>query len=428
MERAGRAVALEAVRMGTGYGTKVIVLAGPGNNGGDGYVAARVLAGRGVAVEVEALADARTQPAIAAMNRARAAGVPIRPMGELRSADLLIDALFGGGFRQGIPGVVRPWAQSSDPVLAVDVPSGLDPGTGQVGEASFTAARTVTFGALKTGHVLGEGPDRCGLVSVADIGLPEGDAELMMTDESDAPRPVRPRIAHKWSAGSVLVIGGSPGMIGAAILAGRSALNFGAGAVGLAVPEAAAAMANAAAPELLHYEIDDLPTRYRVLVLGPGLGVEHSDRAAKLISDWSGPMVIDADALSAVDAKRPLPNREAVLTPHAGEFERLTGVRSEYQAARSLARTVEATVLLKGNPTFVTDGATPWTIDSGGPELASIGTGDVLAGMVGALLARGLSPLEAARSGAYWHGRAAATLASRRSVTATALVDHIASI
>lgn len=428
MERAGRAIALEAVLMGAGYGTRVVVLAGPGNNGGDGYVAARLLRQRGVAVEVQALGDPKTRWSITAMGRAHDWGVPIHPIGEARPADLLVDALFGGGFRKGVPDVVRSWMASPLTVLAVDVPSGLDPTTGEVDGWAFSAARTMTFGALRTGHILGEGPDRCGVVNVADIGLPEGNAELHVTDEIDATRPARPRTAHKWSAGSVLVVGGSPGMTGAAILAGRAALNFGAGAVGLAVPDSAAATANASAPELLHYPIDDLPTRYQVLVIGPGLGLEQTDLVAKLIADWSGPMVIDADALAALDSRRPLPNRSAVLTPHSGEFERLAGVASSYQAARALAEALEATVLLKGNPTFVTDGTTPWVIDTGGPELATIGTGDVLSGMLGALLAGGLSPLEAARSAAYWHGRAGADLASRRTVTATALAEHVASI
>lgn len=427
MERAGRAVALEAVRMGASYGSKVIVLAGPGNNGGDGYVAARLLRQRGVAVEVEALGDPRTRPALTAMGRARNSGVRIGPLGPVRPASLLVDALFGGGFRKGLPDEVRSWMTSPVPVLAVDVPSGLDPTTGLV-EAAFAAKRTVTFGALKTGHLLREGPDRCGEVIVADIGLPEGEAELLVAEEADAMRPTRPRTAHKWSAGSVLVVGGSPGMIGAAILAGRAALNFGAGAVGLAVPDASAAVASASAPELLHYPIDDPPTRYNVLVVGPGLGLDRVDYAVKLIAHWAGPIVIDADALAAVDTEHPLTNRKAVLTPHAGEFERLTSSAPTYQAAQALARSFGTTVLLKGNPTFVTDGTTPWVIDTGGPELATIGTGDVLSGMIGALLAVGLSPIEGARSAAYWHGRAAADLAALRTVTAAALVEHIARI
>lgn len=428
MERAGRAVALEAIRMGATYGSTVIVLAGPGNNGGDGYVAAHLLRQRGIAVEVEALGDPRTRPSLAAMGRTRNAGVRIRPIGPTRQADLVIDALFGGGFRKGLPDEARSWMTSPAPVLAIDVPSGLDPTTGLTDHGAFTAERTVTFGALKTGHLLGEGPDRCGEVIVADIGLPVGAAELLVTEEADAVRPIRPRTVHKWSAGSVLVVGGSPGMIGAAILAGRAALNFGAGAVGLTVPDASAAAASAAAPELLHYPIDDLPPRYEVLVIGPGLGTDRVDSAVKLISDWPGPIVIDADALAAVDVKHPLTNRRVVLTPHAGEFERLTSARATYGAAQTLARSLAATVLLKGNPTFVTDGATPWVIDTGGPELATIGTGDVLAGMIGALLASGLSPIEAARSAAFWHGRAAADLAGLRTVTAAALVEHIARI
>lgn len=394
MERAGRAVALEAVRMGASYGSKVIVLAGPGNNGGDGYVAARLLHQRGVAVEVEALGDPRTRPALAAMGRARNSGLRIRPLGPGRPASLMVDALFGGGFRKGLPDGVRSWMTSRVPVLAVDVPSGLDPTTGLVDQAAFTAQKTVTFGALKTGHLLGEGPDRCGEVIVADIGLPEGEPELLVTEEADAVRPARPRTAHKWSAGSVLVVGGSPGMVGAAILAGRAALNFGAGSVGLAVPEASAAAATASAPELLHYLIDDLPTRYNVLVVGPGLGVDRVDYAVKLISGWTGPVVIDADSLAAVDTEHPMTNQRAVLTPHAGEFERMTSGAPTYQAARALAHAIDTTVLLKGNPTFVSDGTAPWVVDTGGPELATIGTGDVLSGMIGALLSGGLSPID----------------------------------
>lgn len=426
MERAGRAVALAAAAMGIGYGSKVTVLGGPGNNGGDGYVAARLLRQRGAAVEIQSLGDPRTPPALAAMGLAREAGLPIRPIGPPGRADLLIDALFGGGFHRGIPAEVRSWMESSYPVLAVDVPSGLDPATGAVDESCFSALKTVTFGALKTGHMLGDGPDRCGEVIVADIGLPDGSPELLVTEEADAPLPKRSRNVHKWSAGSVLVVGGGPGMIGAAILAGRAALNFGAGAVGVAVPEEARVAAAAAAPELLHYPIDDLPTRYQVLVIGPGLGGERADLASKLISTWSGPIVVDADALSALD--RPFANQFAVLTPHAGEFERLTGKSPSYEAARDLAATLGATVLLKGNPTFVTDGTTPWVVNTGGPELATIGTGDVLSGMIGALLATGLSPIAAARSAAFWHGRAGAELAAVGTVTAASLVDRVSHV
>jgi hydroxyethylthiazole kinase-like uncharacterized protein yjeF len=438
MERAGRGVALAAVGMGAGYGTRVSVLAGPGNNGGDGYVAARLLRRRGVGVEVLTLGDPQTAAAIAARELARSAGVPITALGSPHPTDLLIDALFGGGFRAGLPPLVRDWISARHPVLAVDVPSGLDPATGVIAEAAFQASRTVTFHALKVGHVIGSGPEACGDVTVVDIGLEGGDPELFLTDEIDAPRPLRLRTAHKWSAGSVLVVGGAAGMTGAAVLAGKAALGFGAGAVGLAVPEESSQVAAAAAPELLHYSLDDLPERYDVLLIGPGLGIDRADLAVKLLSDWDGPVVVDADALAAVTPGRTLakakgprdPGRKggAVITPHAGEFERLTGQPATYSAARELAAGIGAVVVLKGNPTFVTDGDVPWVVNTGGPELATIGTGDVLAGMTAALLARGLEPVVAGRSAAYWHGRAGAELAKTRVVTALRLVDEIGAV
>ncbi len=308
----------------------------------------------------------------------------------------------------------------------MDIPSGLDPATGDLTDEAFHATRTVTFHALKVGHVIGSGPDVCGLVTVADIGLEGGNPELLLTEEDDAPRPSRPRTAHKWSTGSVLVVGGSSGMTGAAVLAGKAALGFGAGAVGLAVPEDAADVAAASAPELLHYSIDDLPERYDVLLIGPGMGSDRVDLAAKLISSWEGPVVVDADALAAVGSELTASRRfGTVVTPHAGEFKRMTGQEPSYLRARELAGRLDATVLLKGNPTFITDGEVPWVVNTGGPELATIGTGDVLAGMTAALLAGGEAPVVAARSAAYWHGRAGAEIARTRVVTAMRLVNEI---
>ena len=235
-------------------------------------MAARLLRERGVGVEILSLAEPGTEPARNARARARAAGVPIFALGPPHRTDLVIDALFGGGFRSGLAGAVNDWIDSASPVLAVDVPTGLDPATGRIAGMAFRASRTVTFHALKVGHLIGSGPDVCGDVTVADIGLEGGDPELLLTEETDAPRLSRSRTAHKWSAGSVLVVGGAPGMTGAAVMAGKAALGFGAGAVGLAVPDEAADVAAAAAPELLHYSIDDLPERYDVLLIGPGSG------------------------------------------------------------------------------------------------------------------------------------------------------------
>jgi NAD(P)H-hydrate epimerase len=422
MERAGLAVALAAVRHGAAYGRRVLVLAGPGNNGGDGYVAARHLAGRGVDVVVLRLAPPRT-PAARWAAGSLPGSVRVRPLGPPAAAELVIDALFGGGFREGVPGEVEPWFDHPAPVVAVDVPSGLDPATGTVAGGAFSAVETVTFHALRPGHLLGEGPDRCGRVTVADIGLAGGDPCLRVVEGADAPRPGRLRTAHKWSAGSVLVVGGAAGMTGAAVFAGRSALHFGAGAVGVSSPERATiAML---APELLTHPLGSVPERYRTLIIGPGLGPAHTDDVAALLASHPGPVVLDADGLAAgAEALRARPG-PTVLTPHAGEFARLSGSEATAEAARGFAAATGTVVLLKGNPTVVTDGGVPWVVTSNGPELATIGTGDVLAGMVGALLARGLDPLDAARSAAYWHGVAGADLARSGTVTADRLSVHV---
>jgi hydroxyethylthiazole kinase-like uncharacterized protein yjeF len=423
MERAGMAVALAAAEMGAGYSTRVTVLVGPGNNGGDGYVAARHLARRGAHVEIRPLAPPKSAGCRWAASTARLWRVPVVDLDDPVRADLVVDAVFGGGFRGQPPASLERWFDLDVPVLAVDVPTGLDPATGLVEGRSFDADVTVTFHTLFPGHLLGEGPDRCGRVQVADIGLPPGFPYLLVAEESDCPRPARARIAHKWSAGSVLVVGGSPGMVGAAVMAARSALSFGAGAVGLATPDRR--LAQELAPEVLAYELDDLPDRYRVVVVGPGLAAGNDDLVKRVLG--SGALVVaDAGAFDTLDPGV-LASVEAplVLTPHAGEFGRLARAEAGPEEARAFAAATGTVLLLKGNPTFVTDGATPVVVTSGGPELASIGTGDVLAGMVAALLARGVAPAPAAWSAAYWHGVAAADLAGSGAVTAHRLVDHV---
>lgn len=424
MDRAGLAVALAVSEMGAGYGSRVAVLCGPGNNGGDGYVAARHLHRRGVAVHVEALAPPKTEAAEGAAAAARRAGVSTQEMGGPRPVDLVVDALFGGGFRRGLPEVVEPWIELDVPVVSVDIPTGVDPDTGRVEVAAFRADRTVTFGGLKPGHLLDAGPEHCGQVTVVDIGLAEGEPLLKVAEDADSPRPLRPPRSHKWSAGSVLVVGGGEGMVGAAVLAGRAALHFGAGAVGVASREST--VVSGLAPELLTHPldrlVDDLMDRYDVVVVGPGLGDESE--VVEQVLARGGNVLADADALRSVDALETSPAR-LVVTPHAGEFRRLTGDRADPDAARELAQRLGAVVVLKGWPTFVTDGGVPWAVISGGPELATIGTGDVLAGMTAALWARGVSPAVAARSAAHWHGVAGSDLAAETTVTADGLARHI---
>lgn len=436
MERAGLGVALAAVGMGARYGSRVIVLAGPGNNGGDGYVAARYLKRRGVAVEILALSDPRSDDARWAEAGAVAAGVPIRLLGSPQEADLIVDALFGSGFHGTLPDIVVPWTETSTPVLAVDVPSGLNGETGTAEGPLFRAAVTVTFHSQKVGQTIGIGPDACGRIVVRDIGLSGGEAAFFLADEVDAPRPVRSRIAHKWSAGSVMVVGGSPGMTGAALLAARSALHGGAGSVEIACPGGLQTIYAQAAPELLTIGIGDgsrfeatdataiaaAARRFDVLAVGPGLGRGQEGFIELLLRAWKGPLLIDADGINALTVDG-LTKRDAptIITPHAGEFQRLTGNGAGYESAATLADESGAVVVLKGSPTFIM-GNERWAVTTGGPELATIGTGDVLTGLLSALWARGLDAETAARSAAFWHGRAGSSLAEKQTVTA----DHLA--
>jgi NAD(P)H-hydrate epimerase len=442
MDRAGLGVALAAVEMGARYGSRVAVLAGTGNNGGDGWVAARYLSRRGAQVRVYSLGFPRGDysPARKAAVDAYAAGVGVRSLDAVEPADLLIDALFGVGFRGTLPAAAVKWLDHPAPLLAVDVPSGLNALTGADDGPSFTARRTVTFHALKPGHLVGAGPGRCGTVSVVDIGLVGGTPELRLCEDADAPRPARSPSAHKWSAGSVAVVGGAAGMTGAALLAAQAAVAFGAGSVSVVCPGAAQPVYATAAPGLLTKGVGrtaafpagsarlivDYLERFDVAIVGPGLGEVPPGFVEEILELRAGPVVLDADGLNALDGLEPLIDRAAptVITPHAGEFRRLTGEPATYHAAAELPDKAGVVVLLKGNPTFVV-GADRWVVTSGGAELATIGTGDVLAGMIGALWARGLDGETAARSAAHWHGTAGAALAAGGTVTAETLAGAV---
>lgn len=428
MDRAGHAVALAAVRAGAGYGKRVAVLAGPGNNGGDGYVAARYLAARGVAVTVQALDSPKTPEARRAAKSARAAGVRFTGVGEPAGEDVVVDALFGGGVRGGLPAEVFRWIDSPAPVVAVDFPTGLDPNTGKVEEQAFQAVETVTFGSLKTGHLLGRGPDLCGEVTVADIGIEGGSPSMFVATADDAVRPERERKAYKWKAGAVLVVGGSTGLSGAAVLAARGALHFGAGSVAIASPDRRAVVSNTVEfPTLEMDQAVERLDRFDVVVVGPGLAGEDLPGALQ-IARLASSLVIDAGGL-VPDVLDVLKDREVgfVLTPHAGEFERLTGRSGGTFSVRALAGKLGGVVLLKGNPTRISDGGLPVMVTTGGPELATIGTGDVLTGMIAALVSRGVQPFDAAVTAAYYHGIAGAEISAGGPVTASDLAAAVGS-
>ncbi len=426
MDRAGYAVALAAVRAGAGYGKRVVVLAGPGNNGGDGYVAARYLHLRGADVEVQAFAPPKTPEARDAATKAIQVGVKIGELSAPGRADVVVDALFGGGARGGFPSGVAEWMEINAPVVAVDYPTGLDPNTGNVEEMAFRAVETVTFQTLKTSHVRGAGPDYCGKVTVVDIGIPGGDPAMFVAEEADAFRPPRARLAHKWSAGAVLVLGGSTGIVGASVFAGKTALGFGAGSVVVASPRPD--LVTALAPELPTFTLVEAAQRlerFDVVIAGPGLASEDAAGAEPILRQASR-VVLDAGGLTPELLGFAKGNdAEVVVTPHAGEFVRIAGVEGGTFSARSFAESNGITVLLKGNPTLITTGDRPVLVTTGGPELATIGTGDVLAGMIGALWARGLGPTESAISAAFWHGVAGADLAKTGVVTAPQLARHV---
>ncbi|RPI25899.1 MAG: NAD(P)H-hydrate dehydratase [Actinobacteria bacterium] len=326
------------------------------------------------------------------------------------------------------------------PVLSIDVPSGLDAATGRAAPVCFRAERTVTFHALKVGHLIEDGPDVCGQIDVADIGLIGGEPALLLTEAGDAPRPRRRRREHKWSAGAVLVVGGGAGMTGAAMLAAHGALRSGAGAVAIAAPPAAQPIYASLSPDVLvravgsgdRFAAADAEAivgsseRFGAIVLGPGLGQTPPGFVAGIVEAWAGTLVLDADGIGGlagieVLAERPGPT---ILTPHAGEFSRLTGTDATIDEADRLAGHTGCVVLLKGNPTVVASDVT-WIVASGGPELATIGTGDVLAGMIGAFAAAGLPPEVAARSAAYHHGEAGRRLAARGRFLASELAIEI---
>jgi NAD(P)H-hydrate epimerase len=413
--RAGAAVAAEALDLlGGGYGRRVVVLAGKGNNGADGREAARLLRRRGARVDVVDAADA-----------------PRR----LPPVDLVIDAAYGTGFR----GSWDAPAAGGSPVLAVDIPSGVDATTGEAGPAVLSAVRTVTFAALKPGHLLGRGAELSGEVVVADIGLDVSSARAWVLEDADVAYrlPRRARTGHKWDA-AVWVIAGSPGMAGAASLASGAAQRAGAGYVRLSVPggesqDAPAEVVGVPLPSTgWASEVLAGASRFKALLVGPGLGRGSDDDVRHLVSSTDFPVVVDGDGLSALGADVVgLARPTTVLTPHDGEFERLAGHPvgpDRFAAARALAAAAGCTVLLKGPTTIVAEpGGAALVAVAGDARLATAGTGDVLAGIVAALLAGGLAPFEAAACGAHLHGSVASALPAR-GLVASDLVDGLAAV
>jgi NAD(P)H-hydrate epimerase len=303
----------------------------------------------------------------------------------------------------------------------------------------FKADRTATFHSYKTGHFVGDGPDLCGSVDLYDIGLVGGEPEMYLMTREDVSIPRRERTSHKWSAGAVATIGGVPGLTGAALFSARGAIAAGAGASVLFTTAATSNVYASAAPDIPQLEASETTSwrnhasevlsllgRFDALVMGPGLEPVASEFVEHILDGFDGSIVLDAGALNALARLDVLKRREAptVLTPHGGEFRRLAGADPDAISARWLAHETGSTVLLKGNPTLVVSGDIV-IVDTGGAELATAGTGDVLAGMIAAFIAGGLDPPKAAASAAYIHGVAGSSVAARHVVTPMGLIDEV---
>lgn len=454
MENAATGVA-DALRDSFPEARRILILCGRGNNGGDGLAAARLLADGDLEVKVLLFANPQNLSPDAAENlgRAESAGVPIVFIeGEDLSAldteleteppDVLVDALLGTGIDRPLGGrladIVERIAATNQRVLAVDVPTGLSGSSAAVPGPAMQADVTVTFAALKVCHVLPPACLRCGEVAVAEIGIPEAvlmaASNLRWIEAEDVALllPHRQVDAHKGSFGHLLLVAGAEGRGGAVAMAAQAAVVTGAGLVTMAVPRPAVAVVDGACLEAMTHPmasdeggrmagpdgLEELMDRISAVATGPGMGT--GDGAAKtldwILDNWRGPLLLDADAINLL-AGRPerLAGRDwpPVLTPHPGELARLLDrpsdevVRDRIAAAREAATRAQAVVVAKGFRTIIAEPDGGIFINpTGDAGLASGGSGDVLTGAIGSLLAQGLESARAAIIGCWLHGRA----------------------
>ncbi len=447
---------------------EVVVVCGGGNNGGDGYACARLLREAWREVRVLAASDPAKLGGDAAEQLERLPGDPPRRFdpAALDGAAVVVDALLGTGFSGEPRGLaaeaIAAIARCDVPVVACDVPSGVDAATGEIAGEAVCAVATATFHAAKPGLYVNPGKDRAGTVRVVDIGIPAGapapapDVGLIEDDALLATLAARGAGWTKFTSGHVLVAGGSRGLLGATILASEAAARAGAGYVTACVPDSQQPIAAAHLVEVMQLALPDeeghhvaagvrvvLAEAHRrggALVLGPGLG--RSDAAAAFARAAAAqapvPLVLDADGLNAhAGLLEDLASRPAatVLTPHEGELGRLLGVPAQDVRARRLhhareaARIAGAVVVLKGDDTLIADPGGDVLVSPGAtPALATAGTGDVLSGVLGALLARDIEPVRAAAAAVRLHARAGVRAAERLGVDGVTAGDVIAEL
>jgi len=483
MENAGIKV-LETVKgiMGNLSKTKVTILAGKGNNGGDGLVLGRHLINAGALVDIYLLGESQNLSSDAYANylileKMKANLFPLsvdknfdRLMITLLSSDLIIDAIYGIGFRGSLDDfetrVIQMVNLSKAPIVAVDIPSGVEADTGKVHGTAIKADYTVTFARPKMGQILEPGQDYMGKLIVADISIPvalleDPALQLNLIDKALVSNFIRPRPAesHKGSYGHVLVTGGSVGMTGAVVLAACAALRSGAGLVTAALPESLVPILEASALEVMSrplaetseasISIEALPAleyllgTVSVCAIGPGMSrYREANAIIRFVLENSGvPILVDADGLNALEGDAGiLKDRQVpiVITPHPREMSRLTGLTVEdiqhnrLGVARQYATAWGITVVLKGNKTVVASPSGEVYINSSGnPGMATAGSGDVLSGIIAGLIAQGLRPQQAAVAGVFIHGCSgdkAMEITGQRGMVAGDLIEHLPNI
>ncbi|MBB3453231.1 NAD(P)H-hydrate epimerase [Rhizobium sp. BK313] len=456
MEKAGQAVAASALRHFP-EALRFVVLCGPGNNGGDGYVAARALQQSGAEVRLFHLGDPKTLKGDAAR-----AFEDCQILGEAlahyspQPGDIVIDAIFGAGLSRPVPDevetIIAAITKAGLPVIAVDLPSGLDGRSGQVLGAAFRAARTVTFMTRKPGHLLMPGRDLCGMLEVFDIGIParivRAHANGMVAENTpaqwQADLPATATDTHKYKRGHLVVFSGGATATGAARMSAMAGLKTGAGLVTIASPEQALAVNAGMLTAIMLRAVDDeavlrawlADQRLSTFVLGPGFGA--GEKARQFVLALSGRhLVLDADGITSFrdepqrlfDAFADGPTR-LVLTPHEGEFARLfpdiaaDNALSKVEKARAAAARAHAAIIYKGADSVIAAPDGRALINANAPSwLATAGSGDVLAGIIGGLLAQGAPAFEAAAAGVWLHG--AAGQRAGKGLTAEDLVAHV---
>lgn len=457
MTRAGEAALREATQRYPNARRWQIVC-GAGNNGGDGYVVARLASQQGIAVSALALVDPETLTgdAATAWGDFVAEGGVVSPWsGELDAeADLLVDAVLGSGLERDVGGdfaaAVAAFNQHAAPVLALDIPTGINGDTGAVMGCAVKADLTVTFVGLKQGLYLGEAPGYCGRIRFAGLEIPEGyyadiDVSYRRIDAQFLENVLGPRAraAHKGDFGHVLVVGGGEGMPGAVRLAGEAALRAGAGRVSIATHPSHAAIIVASRPELMSHavsspsDLEPLLAKADVIAFGPGLGQSDWARALyEFLANDSRPAVWDADALNLLAAS-PTSAPKRVITPHPGEAATLLGTgAADIQADRpaalaALAEKYGGVAVLKGAGTLISSSTKAAALcTSGNPGMASPGMGDVLTGIIAAFVAQGLDLETAAAAGVEAHAHAGDHAASggERGLIASDLLDELRAV